>query len=237
MSNLVVLAAALIAASSLGHAQGAEGKTAVSARCTSDELVHVQVNPAITKEIKNSIQLLEPGAQLREAAKLILPCGFRVDPRYGWNLFVTNGKEIRRYLENNPIGFAPAFGFGREVTNSYTLSYRVVSRGELRDNGCTDRLKGLSAAPQLCSGAFGAYPNRRNTLIAHYGVYEPPKTRVTHWIMRERLIEPGFVVAAVEGQVESMFFLPPPDAPGGTITLIFKRHGGTFRVYLDTPSG
>jgi len=55
--------------------------------------------------------------------------------------------------------------------------------------------------------------------------------------MRDRYITPGFIVAAVQGRVESIFFLPPPDAPGGTITLIIRRRGETFRAYLDTPKG
>ena len=238
MSKIVVAASmAFIAAASQTHAQSPRQKHAQQRRCTSDGLVHAEVSPAITKEVKDSIVLLEPGAQVREPAKLILPCGFQIDPRFGWNLMLTNGTEIRRYRENNAVGFAPAFGFQPEASQSYTLNYHTVSESELHGDKCGERLKGLAGAPQLCSGGFGTYPDEHSTLIAHFSLYEPPTTRVTHWVMRDRFITPGFIVAAVQGRVESIFFLPPPDAPGGTITLIIRRRGETFRAYLDTPKG
>jgi len=238
MSKIIVLASiAFIAGASQSHAQAAKQKHVDHRRCTSDGLVHAEVSPSITKEVKDSILLLEPGAQVREPAKLHLPCGFRIDPHYAWNLVLTNGTEIRRYRENNAVGFAPAFGFQPQATQSYTLKYHIVSEGELHGDKCGERLKGIAGAPQLCSGGFGTYPARHSTLIAHFDLIEPPTTRVTHWVMRDAFISPGFLVAAVQGRVESIFFLPPPDAPGGTITLIIRRHGEAFRAYLDTPKG
>ncbi len=227
----------LIVGASQVHAHLTKQKSVDEGRCTSDGLVHAEVSPTIVKEVKDSITLLEPGAQVREPAKLILPCGFHIDPRFGWNLVLTNGTQYRRYFENNPVGFAPAFGFSPPTTKSYTLNYRSVRDGELHADSCGDRLKGLVGAPQLCSDGFGTYPDQRITLIAHFDLYEPPRTRVTHWVLREPLITPGFVVAVVEGRVESIFFLPPPDAAGGTITLIIRHRGETFRAYLDTPRG
>lgn len=198
--------------------------------CTSDGLVHAEVSPAISEHVAESIKLLVPGARLREVAKLALPCGFRLDPRNGWNLVLTNGAETRQYLENNPFGFAPAFGFSQQATKSYTLNYHSVAEAALRSDECKDRLKGIKSAPQLCSSFgnetsfFGARPDGRGTRIAHY-------------VLHGSDIEEDFPVAEVQGHVESIFFLPPPDAPGGTITLVVSDREGTYRAFLDTPKG
>jgi hypothetical protein len=44
-------------------------------------------------------------------------------------------------------------------------------------------------------------------------------------------------LADIDGRVESIFFLPPPDAAGGTVTLILSDKEGTYRAYIDTPKG
>ena len=179
---------------------------------------------------------------MRETSKLTLPCGFHIDARYGANLVLTNGTEIRRYLENNVFGFAPAFGFSDAPTKSYTLNYHLAANGELHVQSCTDKLKHIKDAPQLCSGFgsatafFGTKTQKRSTLLAHFIVPAPKGTRVTHFVFEPPIME-DFPVAIIDARVESIFFLPPPDAPGGTITLILSDKQGTFRTYLDTPRG
>jgi hypothetical protein len=198
--------------------------------CTSDGLIHAEVSTDISQHVTQSITLLEPGARLRDIAKLILPCGFHLDARYGWNLILTNGAQTRRYLENNPFGFAPAFGFDEKTTRSYTLNYRPVADGELHAETCGDKLKGLKGAPQLCS-SFGSQTSFFG------GTAEKRGMRVAHFTTKDSTIREDFPVADVKGRVESIFFLPPPDAPGGTITLILSDREGTYRAYLDTPKG
>jgi hypothetical protein len=198
--------------------------------CTTDGLIHAQVSQAITKRVTNSITLLQAGARVRDVAKLNLPCGFRLEARSGWNLVLTNGREIRRYKENNAFGFAPAFGFDEQNTKSYTLNYEAVSNAELRVDACSEELKSIEPAVQLCSSFgsrtafFGASSGRRGNLIAHY-------------VVGGSLPKEDFAVAEIHGKLESIFFLPPPDAPGGTITLIMTDQQGTYRAFVDTTKG
>jgi hypothetical protein len=231
-ASILLLAAASQTRADKGQETRATNKatTPGGGPCTTDGLIYAKVSPAISRRVTNSITLLEPGARVREVAKLILPCGFRLEARYGWNLVLTNGTEVRRYLENNAFGFAPAFGFGEQAARSYTLNYRPVADGELHLDDCSDRLKHIERAPQLCSSFgsetsfFGAKTDRRGTRIAHF-------------VLHGSAIQEDFPLANVDGRVESIFFLPPPDAPGGTITLILTDKRGTYRAFLDTPKG
>jgi hypothetical protein len=194
--------------------------------CATDGLIHAEVSAAISEHVTNAIQLLEPGARIRDVAKLGLPCSFRLDARSGWNLVLTNGKEARGYVENNAFGFAPAFGFGEQNEKSYTLNYRPIADGAPRSDDC----RSVKGAPQLCSSFgsqtafFGASPGQGGTRIAHYVVHGSEMAE-------------DFPVAEVQGHVESIFFLPPPDAPGGTITIVMTDREGTYRAFLDTPKG
>jgi hypothetical protein len=199
-------------------------------RCTDDGLIHAEVSPDIARHVTDGIRTLEKGARLRDVAKLDLPCGFHIDPRFGWNLVLTNGAEIRRYAENNPFGFAPAFGFGEKAIRPYTLQYKVVAAADLHPDDCLDRLKSVKADLQLCS-SFGSRTSLFGTASGG------PTTRLAHYVLRGSRFEEDFPVAEIAGHVESIFFLPPPDAAGGTITIILSDSQGTYRAYLDVPRG
>jgi hypothetical protein len=219
----------LFACASQTHAHSAKQRRVDKLHCTTDGLIHAEVSPEISQKVVGSIRLLEPGARVREAAKLTLPCGFHLDARYG-SLVLTNGIEVRRYIENNAFGFAPPFGFSQQATKSYTLNYRLAAVGELRSDGCGERLRGIKGARQSCSSFgsetsfFGTRPYRG-------------RNRVAHFVSRGTAITEDFPLADVDGRVESIFFLPVPDAPGGTITLIQSDAQGMFRTYIDTPKG
>lgn len=198
--------------------------------CSSDGLIHAEVGPEIDRHVTDVVRLLEKGARLREAARLDLPCGFRVDPHTGWNVVLTNGSEFRRYAENNPFGFAPAYGFGQAAAKPYTLSPSPVPPDKLSSDDCVARLKGMETDLQLCS-SFAS----RTALFATSR--EGPTTRLAHYVWRGDKPERDFDVADIAGHVESIFFLPPPDALGGTITILLSDDGGLYRVFLDTPRG
>ena len=199
-------------------------------RCTTDGLIHADVTPEITKRVTGLIKPLEKGLRIREIAKLSLPCGYHLDPRYGWNLILANGTEIRRYMENTGFGFAPAFGFGDQAGKPYTLNYRLVAAGELHPDGCVERLATRKTGLLLCTG-FGSD-------TSFFGAArDTAGTRLSHYVLRDGALQEDFAVADIGGTVESIFFLPPPDAPGGTITLILTDPHGTYRAFLDTPKG
>jgi hypothetical protein len=226
---LVPMLAMGIAVAPAAHARPGQEGPADGRSCTADGLIHAEVSPGIAAHVNDSVKALKQGIRIRDAVKLDLPCGFRLDPRSGWNLMLTNGTESRRYVENNAFGFAPAFGFGEKTTKSYTLNYRAVAAGELRPDGCIEMVKSLKADLQSCSSFgsstsfFGTTSDGRTTRLAHYVVQGPQ--------LRE-----DFPVAEISAHVESIFFLPPPDAPGGTITLILADREGLYRVFLDTPA-
>jgi hypothetical protein len=227
---VVVASLAVFAVSSQGNAHPMKQRRLSQRSCTTDGLIHAEVSPLISQKIRDSVTLLEPGARVREAAKLTLPCGFHLDVRYGWNLVLTNGTEVRRYVENNVFGFAPAFGFSEQPPKSYTLNYRLAADGELHADSCGDRLKGIEGAPQLCS-SFGSETSFFGTKTHERG------TRLSHFVWHGAAIEEDFPLADIDGRVESIFFLPPPDAAGGTVTLILSDKEGTYRAYIDTPKG
>jgi len=197
--------------------------------CTPDGLIHAEVSSVITKRVADLIHPLDKGVQVRDPAKLVLPCGFHIDGRYGWNLILNNGAEVRRYVENNPFGFAPAFGFAHEVAKSYALQYHPVAKGELYPDDCTAKLKAIQADLKLCSGFGGT------SLFATK--VDGRRTRLAHYVSQGAALQEDFAVAQIDGEVDSIFFLPPPDAPGGTITLILHDRQGTYRVFLDTAKG
>ena len=118
--------------------------------CTTDGLIRAEVNSDITKRVESVIHPLEKGVQVRDVAKLVLPCGFHIDGWFGWNLILTNGTDVRRYVENNPFGFAPAFEFGEKVAKPHTLQYGPVAKDELHPD-------------DLCSGTNG-HPSRPTAL-------------------------------------------------------------------------
>ncbi len=198
------------------------------ASCTNDGLIHAEVSPAISAQVKDHITLVANGAQVRDVAKLVLPCGFHLDPRFGWNLILTNGKEFRRYRENNAFGFMPAFGFGEQNTRSYQLRYETIQESSVHVDSCSDQIKDASARLQLCSSFgsatsfFATSPNGSETELAHY-------------VVQDSRVKEDFKVAEIDGSVESIFFLPPPDAPGGTITLIFRDEKAIYRLFVDVP--
>jgi hypothetical protein len=199
-------------------------------QCTADGLIHASVSPDITQHVNDAVRTLAKNSRIREVAKLDLPCGFHLDPRYGWSLVLTNGTEFRRYVENNPFGFAPAFGFSERTTKPYTLNYGPVAAGELRPADCVATLEGIKSDLKLCSSfgsstcLFGTTSRGQTTLLAHY-------------VVRGSRLEQDFQVAEISAHVESIFFLASPDTPGGTITLILSDRDGIYRAYLDTSSG
>jgi hypothetical protein len=198
--------------------------------CTADGLIHAEVSPDITERVTKSVKVLKQGSQLREVAKLDLPCGFHLDPRSGWNLVVTDGTEVRRYVENNAFGFAPAFGFSEKATRPYTLNYRPVGAGELHLDGCIDTLKRIKADLQSCS-SFGSSTSFFGTTS------DGRTTRLSHYVVRDSHLEEDFQVAEISGHIEGISFLASPDSPGGTITLILADDQGMYRAFLDTPAG
>lgn len=198
--------------------------------CTTDGAIHAEVSSAITAHAAAAIRIAEPGARMRDAAKLTLPCGFRLDPRSGWQLVLTNGREVRAYRENNAFGFAPAFGFGETVARSYVLRGQAIAESEVADEQCMAWLKAVRSDIQRCSGFgsnaafFGTSAANRDTRLAHYRV-------------QGSTLEADFPVATIAGHVDSLFFLALPDAAGGTITVVVSDGQGTYRAFLDTPKG
>jgi hypothetical protein len=230
LNHLKLMLAMGISVAPSAYARPGQQGPANGRPCTTDGLIHAEASPDLTQHVTDSVRMLEKGAQIRDVAKLDLPCGFYLDPRSGWNLVLTNGTEVRRYAENNAFGFAPAFGFGEKTTKPYTLNYRAVAGGELHPDGCADTLKSIKADLQLCS-SFGSSTSFFGTTS------DGQRTRLTHYVVRGSHLEEDFQVAEISAHVESIFFLPPPDAPGGTITLILTDHQGMYRAFLDTPSG
>jgi hypothetical protein len=88
--------------------------------CSQNGLVHADVGKEIEKQVKASIKTLEKGARLRDIAKLTLPCGFTLYYKFGGNLILTDGKEYRRYLENNPFGLCRHSVLGVRTTRLTT---------------------------------------------------------------------------------------------------------------------
>lgn len=205
-----------------------DGWRAIS--CTRDGRIYVDPSGSAVDRVSKSIRVTLKGAQLRSVEKMTLPCNFAVDQRSGMRLIVTDGQEWRSYRENNAFGFAPAFGFSEGRKPPYTLSYEAIPVGDLRTDGCKNVAKGHQPAIEQCASFgssttfFGAYRNGAKTVIAHFTTGGGAVTE-------------DFTVAEVSGAIRSLFFLPPPDAPGGTITLIFEDGGGLYRAYLDVPRG
>lgn len=200
-------------------------------RCTTDGLIHAEESSAITKRVKESIRLLEDGINVRGIAALTFPCGFHLDPRTGWNLILTNGTETRRYVENNPFGFSPPFGFGEKGGKPYTLNYKPVTDAELPSDHCVDQLRNLKNVVQRCSSSIGSGGSI-------FGITtDDRRARISYYTLHDSKFSEDFRVAEVNAQVESMFFLPLPDARGGTITLILSDSEGVYRVFLDTQKG
>lgn len=198
--------------------------------CTTDQLVHASVGSNITSRIKNSIVPLQKGIQVRDIAMLTLPCGFKIDDRSGWSLFLTNGSEVRRYIENNPFGFAPAFGFSDPIEKSYTMKYEDIPREKIQTDSCINTIASISSSLKLCS-SFGNEESffgiERSDHTSHLG----------HYLVLDGAIIEDFPLANINKDVDSVYFIPPPDASGGTITLIVTDGRNRYRAYVDTPRG
>jgi hypothetical protein len=199
-------------------------------RCTTDDLIHAEVSAEVTEQVKRTVTLLGKNLQLRDAARLYLPCGFHPDPRGEGNLVLGNGKETRRYRENNAFGFAPAFGFGTAVTRSYALRSEVIDGATLRPAPCQEVVRQHSMKIEPCAGFgnpglfFGAAPADGFTEIAHY-------TAIGDAVNKD------FPLARVTGSVVGLSFIASPDSPGGTVTLLIDDRGALYRAYVDTPRG
>jgi hypothetical protein len=198
--------------------------------CTRDGLIHAEASPAITARVEDVVRLADKSSRIRDVARLTLPCGFRLDRRSGWNLVLTDGKELRAYLENNPFGFMPAFGFSGPAERSFTLRSQKLNAATLRDLNCTDGLARFAARLQLCTN-FGS-------TTALFGVArQPGKAELVHYVVQGGELKRDFKVADIDAKVEIIFFMPPPDAPGGTITLILRNRGALYRAFVDVSRG
>ena len=198
--------------------------------CATDQLVHASVGSNITSRIKNSIVPLQKGIQVRDIAMLTLPCGFKIDDRSGWSLLITNGSEVRRYIENNSFGFAPAFGFSDPVEKSYMMKYEKLASEKVQTDSCFNTIASISSGLRLCSSFGNAnsfFGIERSAHTSHLG----------HYVVRDGAIVEDFPLANINKNVDSIYFIPPPDASGGTITLIVTDGQNRYRAYVDTPRG
>lgn len=198
--------------------------------CTNDQLVHASVSPTITSYIKDSIVPLQKGIKIRDIAKLTLPCGFKTDGRSGWSLVLTNGSEVRRYIENNSFGFAPAFGFSDPVEKSYTMKYEDISGDKTQIDSCLDTISHIRSNLKLCS-SFG---NANSFFGIDLGTHA---SHLGHYVVQGNAITEDFSLANIDKIVDNIYFIPPPDASGGTITLIVNDGQNWYRAYVDTPRG
>jgi hypothetical protein len=198
--------------------------------CTNDGRIFAEVSEEISARVKARIRLLQKEARIRDVSRLVLPCGFHLDPRNGWNLILTNGKEFRRYRENNAFGFMPAYGFGDAKAQSDQLGYELIQESDIRRDSCGEVIKKAPVRLQLCS-SFGSATSFFGT------VSEGTKTDLSHYAIEGSLVKQDFKVAEIDGRVGSIFFLPPPDAPGGTITLILRDKKSVYRAFVDVPRG
>jgi len=214
--------------------QTAEGPAAYDATrdgpCTRDGLIHAEVSAEITQRVQQAIRILLDGARVREASRLVLPCGFTLWNRFSASLVLQGQGEYRRYRENNPFGFMPAFGFGRSPAASYELHYETVAANDLHQDECGETVRSHALHLQICSSfgnasrMFGTSSDGDATLLAHY-------------VVSGSELNEDFRVAEIAWKVDSLFFIPPPDAPGGSITLVLEDHGNLYRVFLDVPRG
>lgn len=206
------------------------------ASCTSDQRVHVETSADISQRVQRAVKPLGAGVRLRDMSALHLPCGFHIEPRSAMYLVLTDGSEYRLYHENNAFGFAPAFGFSEGPPASEVLDYRKVVPGAASTTSCPARKDHSAPALERCS-RFGS----EHTFFASYAT--PHGARIAMFDDRGGLTDKGgeatevFLVAKVDGRIESMSFLPLPDAPGGTVTLIYSVGHDVFRAYIDTSRG
>ncbi|MES2096314.1 MAG: hypothetical protein V4459_06110 [Pseudomonadota bacterium] len=198
--------------------------------CTTNGLVHGEVSAEITQRVTSSITLLDKYARLRDVAKLTLPCGFTIEGRWTANLFLTNGIETRRYFENNSFGFSLPYGPGDQAGGAFDLKYEAVDVKALWPTGCPDALKSYAADFQLCASFgsdksfFGVSARGDHHLLAHY-------------LVGPSGLKEDFKVAETLPAIKTIFFLPPPDADGGTITLIMEDRGELYRAFIDVSHG
>jgi hypothetical protein len=167
-----------------------------------------------------------PGAALRDGARLTLPCGATVDPRSSFQIVLDNGTDVSAYAENNAFGFMPAFGFSGTSPRSYVLHPKPLAADRLRDNPCAPAMA-RDAHLTRCSG-FGSPSS----------FFAASRHQLAHYVTGpDGVPRQDFVVADLHAAVDSLFFLPPPDAPGGSITLMLNDHGTTYRAFIDVPRG
>jgi hypothetical protein len=198
--------------------------------CTRNGLIHAEVSPEITQRVQHAIRIVLNGARVREASQLVLPCGFSLWNRFSASLVLHGQQEYRRYRENNPFGFMPAFGFSRPQATSYELRYETVTANDLHQDECGETVRSHGLHLQMCSSfgsvtqIFGTSGDGDSTLLAHY-------------VVSGTELKEDFRVAEIAWKVDSLFFMPPPDAPGGSITLVLEDDGNLYRVFLDVPRG
>lgn len=224
---LPVLAAVSLLASAAPASASPQAEQAAAESCIGDGLIHAEVSRAVTRHVASLVAPAD-GAKLRDAARLTLPCGWRLDTQWVQAPILTDGTQQRQYLENNPFGFAVPLGFGKPVTRSYTMqSLATPYRLKLKD--CAEQLGREGAAALPCSAftssifATEADPAGGSRLFWH-------RREGAAW---QRMRE----AAQIRAEVAMLSFIPVPDAPMGMVALYLRDGGHLYRVFLDVEFG
>lgn len=235
-TRAVTIAVTIVAASTLAvppmpSAARGNGAADDGAMQCANDVLRVEISPQITQRVERAVKLVEPGARMRAAARLLLPCGFAFQTLAFGNVVVRGTGGYRSYVENNPFGFDPAFGFSGLETKSYDMArYDEPPADALKPSDCPPNARQLPAALTMCA-SFGSE-------TAFFGVGRTgDRHRIAHYVLGSAGLKEDFEVASTTLRVESVYFLPPPDAPGGTITLVLRDKDSLYRVRIDTPRG
>lgn len=235
-TRAVAIAVAIVTASTLAVTPNPSAARPIGAtfdgpgQCANDVL-RVEMSPQIAERVERAVKLVEPGARMRAAARLVFPCGFIFKKLAFGNVVVQGAGGYRRYAENNPFGFDPPFGFSDERPKSYDMAhYDEPSADILEAPDCPAQARQQPAALMLCAG-FGSD-------TAFFGVGRAGgRHRIAHYALGSAGLKEDFEVASTTLPIEAIYFLPPPDAPGGTITLVLRDNDSLYRVRIDTPRG
>lgn len=196
-----------------------------TAGCTTDGLVHVETGAEVKRHLARTVKLKEPGARLRGASRLRLPCGFHVEPSL-FSLILTNGTEHRAYAEDNTLGFAPAFGFRQQRSVDQTLSSQKIPAAEVQQDGCMASLH-QAGLDGVCA-SFGS-----PTLFFAIAKAADGGQRLVQFRSSSGTSE-RFTLAEIGDRVVGLSFIQPPDAGGGTVTVLTADGGNVYRFYIDS---
>lgn len=226
----IVVASALAAPAKPSAARAVGAADDGAGQCAND-ILRIEMSQRVTQRVEREVRLVDPGARMRAAARLVLPCGFIFKTLAFGNIVVQGTGGHRRYAENNAFGFDPPFGFSDQGPKSYDMArYDEPAADVLASSDCPAQARKPPAALMLCA-SFGSK-------TAFFGVGRSgDRHRIAHYALGSAGLKEDFEVASTALPIESIYFLPPPDAPGGTITLVLRDKDSLYRVRIDTPRG